>query len=93
MSDAARRPHGFWIILAGNTPTSFRAHTRCARADLRPAATQPDVSLKWFERSRIWNSPDEAREALWHRNGSRRREHPPDWRPGGDHRTRASASS
>ena len=89
MSDAARRPHGFWIILAGNTPTSFRARTRDVLVPtfVQLQRTQPDVSLKWFERSRIWNSPDEAREALLaQKRQPRRREHPPDWRPGGDHK-------
>ena len=89
MTDAPRRSHGVWVILAGNTPTSFRARTR---DDLLPTfvqlqRTQPDVSLKWFERGRIWLSPGEARDALLaQRQKPRRREHPPDWRPGGDHK-------
>lgn len=88
MTDAARRPHGYWIILAGNTPTSFRARTRDVLVPtfVQLRRTQPDVSLKWFERSRIWNSPGEARDALFaQRQQPRRRERPPDWRPGGEH--------
>lgn len=89
MSDAPRRPHGYWVILAGNTPTSFRARTRdlLVPTFVQLQRTQPDVSLKWFERSRIWTSPAEALAALLaQRHQPRRREHPPDWRPGGDHK-------
>ena len=28
MTDAPRRQHGYWVIMAGATPTSFRARTR-----------------------------------------------------------------
>jgi hypothetical protein len=89
MSDEPRRPHGYWVILAGNTPTSFRARTRDVLVPtfVQLQRTQPNVSLKWFERSRIWTSPAEARDALLEqRRAPRRREHPPDWRPGGDHK-------
>jgi hypothetical protein len=89
MTDAPRRPHGFWVILAGNTPTSFRARARevLVPTFVQLQRTQPDVSLKWFERGRIWTSPAEARDALLaQRQQPRRREHAPDWRPGGDHK-------
>jgi hypothetical protein len=88
MTDQPHRPHGYWIILAGNTPTSFRSRTRDVLVPtfVQLQRTQPSVSLKWFERSRVWTSPGEAREALLaQRQKPRRREHPPDWRPGGDH--------
>jgi hypothetical protein len=77
---------GFWVILAGNTPTAFRAKDRDT---LLPTfkqlqRTQPTVSIQWFERNRLWNSPEEARAALIARReqeGGRTRE----WRPGGSH--------
>jgi hypothetical protein len=81
--------HGFWVILAGDTPTSFRARTRDV---LLPTLyqlrqTQPTVSLRWFERNRVWNDPDEAREAL-RASRNRRRPRPVGWRPGGTHEDR-----
>jgi hypothetical protein len=84
-----RKAHTFWVIMDGNTPTSFRARER---EDLVPTfvqlqRTQPQVALKWFERGRIWSSPGEARDALKVRRDERRRAPArPDWRPGGDHR-------
>jgi hypothetical protein len=84
-----KRPDKFWVILAGPTPTSFRARER---GDLLPTLhqlqrRQPDVSLKWFERSRVWESPAEAREALVAQRQRRKAgKRPGDWRPGGEHR-------
>lgn len=78
---------GFWIILAGQTPTAFRARER---DDLVPTLrqlqrTQPDVSLRWFEHNKVWESPAHAREA---RRPPRapRKSFGREWRPGGDHR-------
>ena len=56
--------HSFWIIVAGSTPTSFRARRA---EDLLPTLrqlqrTQPDTVLRWFERGKLWDSPDAARE-------------------------------
>jgi hypothetical protein len=73
----------------GATPTAFRARER---EDLVPTLvqlqrTQSNVSLKWFERNRIWTSPGEAREALLAlRQRKRPRDPRPAWRPGGEHR-------
>jgi hypothetical protein len=84
-----RRPHGYWVIFAGAVPTSFRARTRDV---LLPTLhqlqrTQPDVTLKWFERGRVWSSPLEAKEAaLAARSRPRQPKRPRDWRPGGEHR-------
>jgi hypothetical protein len=83
-----KRPDKFWVILAGPTPTSFRARDR---ETLLPTLyqlqrTQPDVTLKWFERNRVWDSPDAASEALV---AYKRRKSPPrtsEWRPGGAHK-------
>ena len=58
-------PHRCWVILVGNVPTSFRAKER---EDLVPTfkqlqRTQPEVTLRWFERGRVWENPDAARAA------------------------------
>ena len=81
-----KRADRFWVILAGTTPTSFRAQRR---EILLPTLhqlqrTQPDLSLRWFERNRLWSSPAEARDALNARRERPRR--PREWRPGGEHR-------
>ena len=58
--------HSFWIIVDGETPTSFRSPLR---EDLQPTlvqlqSKQPQVKLMWFERGRLWESPEAAKEAL-----------------------------
>lgn len=78
--------HAFWVIVDGQTPTSFRARQR---EDLLPTLTQlkrtqPNVVLMWFERGRLWGSTEEAREALTVRRKAPDRR-PRAWRPGGDH--------
>lgn len=80
---ASRR---FWVILAGDTPTAFRGKDRDA---LLPTLhqlqrTQPDITLKWFERNRLWTDPGEARDAQRAERMTRRIRRP-EWRPGGDH--------
>jgi hypothetical protein len=65
--------HAFWTIIYGNAPTSFRAATP---DELLPTLKQlqskhPDAVLKWFARGRLWTSPEEAREALFHKRASR----------------------
>ena len=55
--------HAYWTILIGDSPTAFRARER---DELLPTferlrAKQPDAVLKWFERGRLWASPEEAR--------------------------------
>ncbi len=55
--------HAYWTILIGDSPTAFRARER---EELLPTferlrAKQPDAVLKWFERGRLWASPEEAR--------------------------------
>lgn len=79
--------HAFWVIVTGTTPTAFRSRYR---EDLLPTLTQlqrtaPDAVLQWFDRGKLWASPEAARDAL----KSDRRQPPPrnrDWRPGGDHK-------
>lgn len=78
-----------WVIVVGSESTAFRA--RLAE-DLLPTLkqlqrTQPNVEMKWFERGRLWPSPEAAVAALKERrrapsHGERGR----DWRPGGDHK-------
>jgi hypothetical protein len=81
------RRGGYWVILAGTTPTAFRARER---DDLVPTLrqlqrTQPDVTLQWFARGKLWESPDAAEAAaIAERRVARAR--PPTWRPGGAHK-------
>jgi uncharacterized membrane protein YgcG len=78
----------YWTIIAGGQPTAFRAATR---EELLPTlkqlqARQPDVVMKWFARGRLWESPEEAAEALRaQRRGEGREKRGPKWRPGGTH--------
>jgi hypothetical protein len=77
----------YWVIVAGNTPTAFRAREQ---EPLLPTLrqlqrTQSNVTLSWFERNRLWASPAEA-EADQQRRKTLRRERGQDWRPGGVHK-------
>jgi hypothetical protein len=77
--------HIYWVIVTGTEPTAFRARQA---EDLLPTLkqlqrTQPDAVLKWFERNRLWNSPEEARADL--RKPRMRSGRGPGWRPGGSH--------
>jgi hypothetical protein len=79
--------YAFWTILIDHQPTAFRAREQ---AELVPTLVQlrrtnDDVILKWFSRGRLWDSPEQEREA-------QRKPKPPrelrtrDWRPGGTHK-------
>lgn len=76
----------YWVIVAGAQPTAFRSRQS---EDLLPTLrqlqrTQPNVTMKWFERGRFWDDPSAAREAQQRKRdsaSSRGRE----WRPGGKH--------
>ena len=76
----------YWTIVLGTEPTSFRA----SEADeLLPTLTQlrrkhPDATLRWFQRGRLWISPDDAKAAL-SRERSDAKGRPATWRPGGKH--------
>lgn len=77
----------YWTILIDNRPTAFRAKDQ---ADLLPTLqqlrrTNPDVALKWFAQGRLWESPEQAREARAPRPKTAERRGR-DWRPGGQHR-------
>jgi hypothetical protein len=91
--------HVYWTIIFGNQPTAFRAATR---EELLPTLKQiqarhPDAVLMWFARGRLWQSEEEAREALIRQRMERDRKRAPaggdrarprgrDWRPGGQHK-------
>ncbi len=81
-------PHSFWVILIGKTPTSFRGKMR---EDLVPTLrqlqrTQSDVTLRWFERGKIWESPEAAIGAAKLAATAAREKRTREWRPGGEHR-------
>src|SRR6187402_1798503 len=80
--------HSFWVILIGNTPTSFRGKER---EDLVPTLrqlqrTQSDVTLRWFERGKVWESPEAAIGAAKLAATTAREKRTKEWRPGGEHR-------
>ena len=76
--------HAYWTILIGDSPTAFRARER---EELLPTferlrAKQPDAVMKWFERGRLWPSPEDAHggpPVVREKRGA-------EWRPGGAHR-------
>ena len=79
------RNFSYWVIVSGAHATAFRARSA---DDLLPTLkqlqrTQPDVELKWFERGRVWATPDAAREAFTRLRRGPRRDR--GWRPGGEH--------
>src|SRR6266511_3741965 len=76
----------YWTILIGESPTAFRAREA---ADLQTTLAQlqrkqPTAVMKWFERGRVWASPDEAMAAQ-RAERQARRDRSRDWRPGGTH--------
>ena len=78
--------YSYWTILAGGLPTSFRA---ADREDLLPTfrrlqERQPDAEMKWFQRGRLWQSPEEALKEFERAKAAATRGR--DWRPGGEHR-------
>ncbi len=81
------RHQAFWVILAGAVPTAFRSPLR---DDLVPTLhqlqrTQQNVTLRWFERGRVWDSPEAAQAALIEKR-QQSRDRKDDWRPGGSHK-------
>jgi len=78
--------HRFWVILAGNTPTAFRADRRDELVPIltQLQRTQDNVSIQWFARGRLWASQIDEHAALKaSRHAPKTRTH--DWRPGGSH--------
>jgi len=65
--------YAYWTIIAGGLPTAFRA---ADRDELMPTfhrikEKHPDAQMKYFARGKLWESQEEARDAL-HRGGDRR---------------------
>ena len=57
--------HAYWTILVDDQPTAFRAHDP---EELLPTLNRlkekhPSAVMKWFERGKLWESRDAAREA------------------------------
>ncbi len=90
--------YAFWTILIDQQPTAFRAREQ---AELLPTLAQlrrtnSDVVMKWFARGRLWESPEQEREAQHQRRERGRGGHVAaaagrekrgrDWRPGGQHK-------
>jgi len=79
--------YAFWTILIDQKPTAFRAREQ---SELLPTLVQlrrtnSDVILKWFSRGRLWDSPEQEREAQERpRPVIERRTR--EWRPGGAHK-------
>jgi hypothetical protein len=78
--------HAYWVILVGATATAFRSSTRDVLVPTwrQLQRTQSDVTLRWFERGRLWESPEAARFGMRSKPEAEKRR--ADWRPGGDHR-------
>ena len=75
----------YWVIVSGVHATAFRARSA---DDLLPTLRQlqrkePEATLKWFERGRLWASPEAARTASIRRPRPLGRDR--SWRPGGSH--------
>jgi hypothetical protein len=78
--------HTYWTIILEGQPTAFRAHTQ---EELLPTLRQlqarhPTAVMLWFARGKLWQSPEEARDAFRVRRKPDERRGP-DWRPGGTH--------
>ena len=91
--------YAYWTILVDGGPTAFRA---AEPDELLPTlkrlqVKQPDAVMKWFEKGRLWDSRDDAREKLsaGYTVGKDGELVPPadgekprtkSWRPGGEHK-------
>jgi hypothetical protein len=80
--------HVYWTIIVDNQPTAFRA---ADRDELLPTLNRlkerhPSAVLRWFERGRLWESREEAREALRAADAAPKESRGKSWRRGGDHR-------
>ena len=90
--------YAYWTILVDGQPTAFRA---AEPDELLPTlkrlqVKQPAATMKWFQRGRLWESKDEAKDKLdqGYTVGPDGALMPPDatagrgkgWRPGGEHK-------
>ena len=78
-----------WNRFARNVDQTLRRllGPEADREDLLPTLRRlqerhPDAEMKWFQRGKLWESPEAARDAYQKPVTSRNR----DWRPGGEHR-------
>ena len=77
--------YAYWTILIDNAATAFRAREK---DELMPTLhqlrrTNRDVTMKWFARGRLWESPEDELAA---RTRPKPREvRGAGWRPGGTH--------
>src|ERR687898_591671 len=76
--------HAYWTILIDDQPTAFRAHDP---EELLPTLNRlkeknPSAVMRWFERGKLWESRDAARDAGGG-EGERRWEGPRPDRDGG----------
>lgn len=58
--------HIYWTIIVDDQPTAFRA---AAQEELLPTFNRlkekhPSAVMRWFERGKLWESREEAREKL-----------------------------
>jgi hypothetical protein len=79
--------YAYWTILIDDKPTAFRAQYK---EELQPTfhqlqRTNPNIAFKWFARGRLWESPEQARDAQ-RRPRPVREARARDWRPGGEHK-------
>ena len=79
--------YAYWTILIDDKPTAFRAHEK---AELVPTfhqlqRTNPNIVFRWFARGRLWDTPEQARDAL-RRPQPVREPRDREWRPGGQHK-------
>lgn len=77
--------HSYWTILIDGQPTAFRA---AEPDELLPTFNRlkgkhADTVMKWFERGRLWDSREAARETT---PRGPRESRGKGWRPGGEHR-------
>jgi len=77
--------YAYWTILIDQQATAFRAREQ---EELLPTLAQlrrtnADVVLRWFGRGRLWDSPEQEREAQRKPEPVERRTR--EWRPGGQH--------
>ena len=76
--------HAYWTILVDDKATAFRAHEA---DELLPTLNRlkdkhPSAVMKWFERGKLWESPEQALADL---RRPRVRTRGAAWRPGGTH--------
>lgn len=77
--------HAYWTILLEGQPTAFRA---ADVEELLPTFNRlrekhADTVMKWFERGRLWDSREAARQSSGRGTKEPRGR---SWRPGGEHR-------